>query len=455
MIFTKPHYIFTIFSLLVGLVLVFLTPVMENNDESQHLRRVSEISEFVWLHPDAHTEDPLSLWADSAWWLRLNNAADNKQWRIEDIKNITTEKPERTQLGDSKINVYALYSPLLYLPLGLVLKLAKLIFNPELWVQFYIVRITALLLSVALFATAIAKIPEHKALLACLCLLPAMLYNRSGVNIDGIVIGCSFHFLIKLYNLCRKDTLITISEIAILAFWGFLMAQGKGAYVPLLFSVFLLPKKNWWQLIIVVLIPALLFGLGWSAFAKNTLLKDLHYQTIVGDAWPDGQFAWILSQPFAFAEVLIRTVFTTPLVPQTIMDMMGRIGWNLAYIPPVFLLIFVMMIFLMTLYEPIKKPIYLSIKSRLFLLFLAILSITMALTMLYVQWTGYQQPLIEGFQGRYIYPLLPIFVIFAKPAKEFVSQKKTIFVLWGFASLSSVVTLYYTYHIYSLVHIVK
>jgi uncharacterized membrane protein len=455
----KPQYIFAFFSLLVGLVLVFITPVIENDDESQHLRRVSEISEFIFLHPEAKTEDPLSIWADSAWFLRVNNVVNNNKWHFDDVKTITAQPPEKTQLGNMSKNAYALNSPLLYLPLAMVLKLTKVIANPEYWVQFYLLRTISLLVSVALITSAIARIPEHKTLLAATCLLPTMLYNRSGINIDGIVIGCTFHFLITIYNLSRKTSPIKILEIFILAFWGFLMAQGKGAYMPLLFATCLLPKgfftkkRNWCISVFLVVFPAIIFGLGWSIFAKNMVLKDLHYNTVSGNAWPDGQFEFVITHPFIFMETLLRTFFTTSFIPRVVIDVIaGHIGWYLFFIPRVFFVIFIILLFFIFLYEPVKAPIFPSLKKRLFLLVLTFSSIIFALLMLYVQWNGYKQPIIEGFQGRYLYPLLPIFVIFAKPDNSLCKLKNSTFLLIILAFISSTVTIYQTSDIYYFLH---
>lgn len=447
----SPQHIFIFFSLLAGLVLVFLIPPIGSSDESAHIRRISEISEFVFINPDAHSDDPFSLWAENAFVMRKEYYAQKKSWHFSDIKNIGIEQPVEREIQIDK-NILSLNNPIIYLPLAAGLKLAKIIFQPDYGEQFYILRLMSLFLSIALLTAAIARIPEHKTLLAAACLLPVMLYNRSGINVDGVTIGFTALFLVQIHNLCRKNSLITFLEKIYLFFWGFLMAQSKGAYLPLLFLVFLLPKENFssardrWFTIFLIIIPALLCSFGWSGYAKHEILSGTKYFTEgTLEVWPDGQFAWIISHPFSFASVLLETIFATPFIPNSILQMVGVLGWNGFAISTFPILVLILLLFAISASEPVASQLYPSLTNKIFLLIICAASFALMLTMLYVQWTGYKSDVVLGFQGRYFYPLLPILVVFAKPVKDFVNRKRAIILLWIFAFVSSTSVLWATY----------
>jgi len=453
----KPQYIFAFFSLLVGLVLVFLIPPIGNIDESVHIRRTSEISEFILLKPEAKTEDPFSLWADNAWVLIKKNVSENKSWHFEDIKKISTEHNNEGQMGGEGKNILSLSSPIIYAPFSVALKFVNITFATEYWVQFYIVRVVALLCSVTLLTMAIARIPEHKNLLAATFLLPIMLYNRSGINVDGIVIGCISLFLIKIHNLSHKQSIVSIFDKIQLGALGFLTAQCKGAYVPLLFLVLLIPKEKFSSKrnriisVLLIIIPAIIFGLGWSGYAKHEILSGIQYTTeTTQTVWPDGQIAYVLQNPIEFIGVLLKTVFASPLVPLNIAQMVGVLGWSGFSIDGLSMVIVILLLIAISASEPVKIKLYNSVPKKAFLLIVSLSTIALALTMLYVQWSPYQARIISGFQGRYLYPLLPIFVIFAKPINEFASEKKTNLLLWVFGFVSSASTIFATWtHYYA------
>lgn len=447
----KPQHIFAFFSLLIGLLLIFLIPPIGGIDESAHVRRASEVSQGIFMNPVTHTEDPLTLWADNAWVLRKSLHKQNRPWYFYDVKTIGTGQPQEKEVDIEK-NILSLNSPVIYIPFGLVLKFARSIFQPDYWVQFYILRLTALLLSVALFTLAVARIPEHKILLAAAGLLPIMFYNRSGMNVDGITIGCAALFIIQVHNLCRKTALVSFPDKLQLLIWGFLMAQCKGAYSPLLFLVLFIPKGNYtsrsdyWRTVFLVVAPALLCGLGWSGYAKQEILAGVRYFTKgTTEVWPDGQFMWILQHPFSYAGVLFKTIFASNFIPYNLIGMIGYMDWNGFALPTLPIVILLLLFIAIIASEPVAIPLYKSTTERLLLLMITAITFGVMLTMVYVQWTAYQSPTVVGFQGRYFYPLIPILIIFAKPIKDLGSNRRATLLLWIFGAISSASILYSTW----------
>ncbi|MEZ5691824.1 MAG: DUF2142 domain-containing protein [Rickettsiales bacterium] len=453
---TKPQYIFAIFSFIAGFILTLLIPPIGGIDENHHIRRISDISHFEFLNPRTYTEDPLSLWVDNGWVVRKNYHENHKKWYFNDIEKIKIEQPTEQEIEIDK-NIFAVGNPVIYFPFAMLLKLINFVFHPEIWLQFYIIRFLFLISSVTLFTIAIAKIAEHKILLATVGMLPVMLYNRSGVNADGLLIGCSALFIITIYNLCEayhKDNSakITGKNLTSLFIWGFLTAQVKGAYLPLLFLVLLIPKnmfrskKNRLLNIIILVIPAVICSLIWSNYARQEILSGVKY-FVEGGAmtWPDGQFEWIISHPLSFATVIIKTIFASPIIPNSVSQMVGYLGWNGFHISVLSAVILLLMVFAIAAYEPANNNFfYKSSIKKLFVIAILLATFTLMLTMLYVQWTGYKSDIVLGFQGRYFYPLIPALLFFVKPITTLQNKNKATLLLWLFSFISATSVIYST-----------
>lgn len=459
--YQKPHYIFAFFSLLVGVLLVFLLPPIGAIDESQHVRRAADITQFKLLQPENYTEDELAIWAENGLVLQEKNVSRKPRWNFlemfKQVSEFPSTLPTDRQVSLEK-NPYAVSNPFMYAPFALVLNISNYLFHPHPWAQFYILRLTGLLCSVLLITIAIARMPEHKTLLAAMCLLPAMMNSRSGVNIDGFVIGSAFLFIGQVYKLCRKKSLVDAQDIFLLSIFAFVMAQSKGAYVPLLFLAFLLPKgifsstRKYWLSLAIVILPAMVVGLGWSALAKSAVLSGMRYRNDLGDVWPDGQFEWLLTHPFSYGIVLLKTIFTSAMLPKSLWEAIGSIGWghNFVSIPTISYVVLIGILVSIMAHEPVKQSLQCSRIKHCFIIIIALATISFALTMLYVQWSAYQSPVIEGFQGRYFYPLFPLLVIFVSPIPQRESSRFSTLLLWLFGVVSSVSLLWTTVNFYYL-----
>lgn len=460
MTLNKPHYVFAFFSLISGILLAFLMPPISGIDENQHVRHAADIANFKFLNPDNNTEDPLAIWAENAFVLQVEAMSKNPRWifsdMINDIKNLPPTLPEDRQVKLDK-NPYSVHNPFVYSHYAMILNIANSLFSLEPWEQFYILRLTNLFFSVLLLTIAIVRIPEHKILLSALCLLPTMMNARSGVNVDGIVIGCAFLYIGQLYTMLKKQSIFTLKDILLLFLFAMLVGQGKGAYIPLLFLAFLLPKhkfpsnKSYIISLFIVIIPALATSLAWSSLVKAEVLSGMRYTNDNGEVWPDGQLAWITTNPLEYFTVILKTVFASPLLPKTLIESIGSIGWghNSIVMKPIIVVLIILLATIIAT-EPVKPIIDGSKIKHYFILIIICTAIGMALTMLYVQWSAYKSPIIDGFQGRYLYPLLPLFAIFVKPVPELVSVKRSMLLLWIFGLVSAISTFWATIDFYYL-----
>ena len=154
------------------------------------------------------------------------------------------------------------------------------------------------------------------------------------------------------------------------------------------------------------------------AAVKATLFSEYSYVTWGGEPSPDEQIAFVFYHPFAFAKVVFSTLFTTPFSVRAVIGLLGEMGYMHIHLCAA---CYVVLVFLLTgvaaLDSTAAEAVY-SVRARLFaaLAFFACFGLTLLL--LYVQWTGLKGLTIAGFQGRYLYPILPLLFVSLKSVDD-------------------------------------
>jgi uncharacterized membrane protein len=287
-----------------------------------------------------------------------------------------------------------------------------------LWL-FYLGRIAGLLAGIALTFFAIRIIPFHKWTLTAIALLPPVAFSRSTLDADQFTIGLAFLFLALALREATARGPMGKGPLFGLALAAFVLAQAKSAYLLLPFVIVALPTERFGTLrkkaavSALVVLPGLLASIAWMLSLRTGYFEGISYQTWSGIVEPDAQMAAILSNPLDYAGVLLRTVFASPLVPKSMIDFLGVFG------PPVTLPLALLPILAIALAALIISeelpPVSPSAAFKSLCLLIAAATIVLILTLLYLQWTRYGGPVVHGFNGRYLYPLAPLFLACIMP----------------------------------------
>ena len=259
--------------------------------------------------------------------------------------------------------------------------------------------------------------PFHKHTLAAVALLPPVLFARSTIDGDVFTTAVAFLFLAMVLREIGGRGRLSAGAIAGLAVAGFLLAQAKSAYLLLpLFSLAIPAERfgGWRNKAIacaVIALPGIVASVGWLLLVKQSFLAGMQYRTWSGIADPDRQFALILSEPIGYAGVLLRTLFATTFVPKAFVDMLGVFG------PPVMAPLVVLAAMALLLGATAAsdqgplQPALRDWRARALALGLAAATLLIIMTTVYMQWTRVGAPVVEGFNGRYIYPLAPLVLL--------------------------------------------
>jgi uncharacterized membrane protein len=140
---------------------------------------------------------------------------------------------------------------------------------------------------------------------------------------------------------------------------------------------------------------------------KNSYFAGARYFTWSGLVDPSAQLQLIVANPARYGQVLLRTLFATPTVPLAVLGLLRPIYEEPFWVYPI--LAVALTATLITDRSP-SRAFSKHLKVGAIALFATTAGIVS--TLLYLQWTRVGDGVIQGFQGRYLLPVLPLLLMF-------------------------------------------
>lgn len=263
-------------------------------------------------------------------------------------------------------------------------------------------RIFNLIVYILIICISIQLLPKRGRWLAVfLASLPPSLFLASSMSADGLNIAWSFLFISYVINLHIKGVCATRRQYLILFLLGVTLFLLKVAYVPIVLLIMglagrVMPFRRSLTLLLTTVVIGSILYIGWSTnWGSLNAVVDTS----------DNMKIMLSNLPKVFVGVMANVL----LVPTIIFRLDDGMY--------VFLLIIAILISL-ALIRDVKHPkvdrlfdfvaIY---KLQILAILAAIMSISMTYAALLLTWTdigahGFMD--IQGFQGRYVLPLLPL-----------------------------------------------
>ena len=408
----KAQNLFLVFAIIFGLIFTVLIPPMGGGNERFNMHRATSIAYGGLIIKEVRVPAGIAEFIEKSSDYFPEGSKPPFGYSTDNYKKLAEIPLQADNLKTLEPNPIAVLNPLAYLPQSLTIRVAAMLGASPL-VIFYLAKLAGLAVGIFLTYKAIKIIPSHKYALCALALLPTLCFNRSTLDADQITNPIAFLFIaLVLRELTSEKT--TLKNFLYMAATGFIIAQCKTAYMFLPLLALAIPARNISRLksFLVIFLPGFLASIAWMAVLKLTYFSGIKYSTWAGSVNPDMQIAYILHDPINYLIILLRTVFLTPFIPEVINGLVGVFGPPVTLNPLLNGILFMMFLGVIVLDSNPKKY-----SSRLKIIAGAIFVVVVAaiLTLLYIQWTGYQEPIIKGFQGRYLYPILPLLFLFTKP----------------------------------------
>lgn len=406
----KIEILFAFFSVLFGLLILFVTPPFQTPDEVNHFLRAYSVSDGNIIDIKINNDAGNYLPADIDKFISSGSALfvpEPIKISKDDIKNSKAINITETNKF-YEYNNTVLYSPIAYMPQAVGIKSAQIFTNLIYWI-FTAGRIFNLLFYIILGYFAIKSIPFLKWTTVLIMLLPMNLSLAASLSPDAVLLSlCILYFSKILEYTFDKNYELNWQKISLLGALAILISLIKQSWLFVLF-VLIIPKNKWgkdyWTKLSAILIPSFLVTLIWTKFAASLYFP-------LNNSNPSEQTKYIISHTINYIIVLFKS-----LIYQSrclFRECIGVLGWLNILFKPVFYIITPIFGILNVIFckNNFKDEFKLPKINNIVLISLILLIITYLCTTIYVSYTPVAFGKIIGLQGRYFEILLLPFAAF-------------------------------------------
>jgi len=423
-IFILCNYIYNIkkittnkaFFIVIPLIFIMFfvsMPIFKNHDEDNHWLRIYDIAqgnilvstEYGSLFQEGATNYPAAKFPKAVHSIvdrektSRHNFNELYQYEINKEDSILVEMP-----------TVAIYSPVQYLPQVVGVKIAEIFTNRPV-IMAYAARLANMITSIAILYYAMKIMPFGKKILLVIMSIPIAVEGFTSLSPDALTISIAILLIAYVFNIIYnpEKKKVTTKDKIILGIICIIMALCKIVYLPLVGLLILLPttkfktKKDKVITITLLILIATIINLGWL-YVSSQYLADYKAGA------PVEQLKTIINNPIRFFKMIFHTINLNG--NNYIISMFGgSLGLNehvlLNCITPYVFLFLCLMLGVAD--DEIKEKMS---KFQRNIIILIILAITILIfTSLYIQWNSPDATNIDGIQGRYFIPFLPLVIL--------------------------------------------
>ena len=300
-----------------------------------------------------------------------------------------------------------------YIPDVIGILLGKLFTQTPILIA-YFSRTINMLFCIVILYFAIKKIPFGKNILLLLSIIPIVIEGFTTLSPDGLTISICALFISYTFHVAfDENKKCGTKETVILAIIGAIVSLCKIVYMPLIFLALIIPKEKFNSKkeriisMIIIISVGIILNLVWLLFG-SIALYNTNTNTYSGSSqnWTLIKITALLSNPIMYIQKMLYTFGLK--FPQYFLSLFGG---QLELNEPIKIEIIPYLIFIITIITTFsEEKLKVTFKRyQKIIMFLIVLIITVLIfTSLYIQWSDNDLPHIEGIQGRYFLPILPL-----------------------------------------------
>jgi len=419
--------VFLVLSFISGIILVFLIPPFQSPDEPEHFFRVFQISEgHITSEVRPQDRGPNALVVAGGMMPQIFVDQNTQFYRLAFDPSVKTSWNEITAQvrapGDINKRVFAVfsntavYSPLAYAPQTITLLLGRMLRLPPLMLL-YCGRLGSVLAWTSLGYLSLRLTPVLRGAFLLLLLMPMPLFLSAVLSADVMTSALAILLVAFCLHEATAAGPMRLSALLALLILTVCLSLTKLAYLPLLLLFFLIPARRlgsawrYWLFFaatVLVNVIAVRAWLGMTPGLGMTLRPQDHALA------PVQQLAWVEHHPLDFLNLYWHTIRAKAV--WWMVALVGALGWLDTHLPRAFLIGYLLAIVLSAVFgRSSAKAIWLFRSRWALLALLAAIVFPMGAIGLmdYVTWTDLGAPRVEGIQGRYFMPLVPVALLLA------------------------------------------
>lgn len=412
----KYEVLFTIVTLVFGLIFIVSITPMSAPDEQLHYENCLQLSNYWMGNKEKHVFVEEEYTRDAYFGGHYNTCM--AYIRLMDEFNEPLELSG--ELKECNTDVAWVGYTVYYFPQVLGITIGRLL-DLNMLKLFYLGRFVNLLFYVICIYIAVKNTPIHKLLFGIIATLPIFMQQISSYSYDSFVLGLCFVEVAFLLKWMFNEEIIKIKDFIIVFLTCLGLAPAKIVYGFFSMLFVFVPvsrfgsKRN--KIIAMLLLCAVpIYMILYNVYiriedpiknifavyaeSKNIVLKDLA---------PNGVKLWnttyVVEHPIESIMIVLRTI--RYCIKKWFYDAIGlTLSGQTLVIPTVFVYILIANIVLSSFRKEINT---LPVLLRLAIIAVCIIIGLLTLVGMLTGWTPRGAELIEGVQGRYFCPVLPYF----------------------------------------------
>lgn len=433
------HRLFFASGLFLGLLFLFVMPGLSAPDEQSHYITAYRLSSRMLRQPDLTPAGLAAVRADDYPLEDLEGVKTPEDWDDEEDAPAVLGDPVRNATYRAVRDWDARYphkdgmvssalpdvrtTPAMYVPQAAGFAAARLagLNAPGL---VFLGRLMNLLAFLLLTAAAVRLMPVGKELLAAVGMLPMTLHLAASLSYDAGILGCSFLMTAEILRLAYRADRVRARDVLLLSVLAAVLGPCKLVYSPLIFLFFIIParkcggkgrKAAYFAVIFAALAAAMVLvnasvirGYAGSAGAAAEAAQAADAAGAAVRGYPAGE---LVRQPFFIARMVFNTFSW-----QSDELFGGMMGMWLGNLDPLLGVPFfaALLMFLGLLALAMRQPEEtqpMTRAARAWTLLIAAGIVLLTAGAMLVAWTTRGAQIIEGIQGRYFLPVLPLFLL--------------------------------------------
>jgi uncharacterized membrane protein len=425
LIHVKPQSVFLIVAILWGITNIILTPPFQVPDEPAHFYKSLHIAGGNLFPENSDNQVggyfPKGTNRIVALFYRGPQDSDY-HIHLHDLAEASKIRPDTSAVTFIQFPNTARILPVPYFPQAFGIMIGKLFFNSPL-VWFYAGRLFNLLTWIGFIFFAIKIIPVHKWTMVLLALLPMHINLAASQSADAFTNAISFLGIAIFLRLIFSKDYMSWKSVFWMLLVLLLVSLSKNVYITIALLFFLIPKTKFRAigfyriaLLLLAFIAILGFLAGSFYTSKVYHLVDPgvsffpHFADSVPPVDHLKQLRFILTNPMEYLFILTDSIRNQ--WRDLIYSGIGVLGWLNVPLPFWYYSFMAVTVLCMAFFES-SENIAVNMKRKLLILSMVISTIILIYTISYLTWTPVGQNTIDGLQGRYFIPILPlVFLLF-------------------------------------------
>lgn len=399
----KIENVFLISGLCLGLAYMFLMTPYSGYDEPAHIDTAYRYSnDMMFKGHSTENGGYLRRGEDSVSGLTYGKTTITQYRTVFDKFFDISDDNELIEVKGRDVSQAAY----VYFPSALAITIARILHLGQI-PTLYLGRFFNLASFLLIVYLAIKKIPIGKTTMFIVALLPMTLHQAASFSYDSIINGLSFLYIAYCLYFAYSEKEKSKKDIIILFLAAVLLAPLKMIYVLLCALALIIPKKKfnsnkkYYKILIGLIISVLASYLIFNLIDALRIVNDTDSKSAFADV-PAYSFGDIINYP----KIFIKLFITNLKVCTINFIYLAITGLYLIDINPIYTIGFIILLILSSFRIDEEKQ-YIT-KIQKIIMFMIFMGIFFAIHVVGFTWTKKGASIIEGVQGRYMIPVLPL-----------------------------------------------